>query len=148
MKYIGNYSSYVPGELIKNLKDSEGNEITDYQMFDSKSLGIDIRLPNLPEQRESVVWNIFKFNPGQLEYVYSDNFLSNSTDSLKYIMFLNDWEIGHIFTCDQEMLTNFKAGDIYQLDNRSAKYSWANIGYSNLHFLEIKMTNNKTEITL
>lgn len=142
MKYIGNYHSYIPAGLIDNLKDSEGCEITDYQKFNCDNLEIEINIPELPEQRKLITWNLFKFNPGQLEYVYTDDFLSNSQDSLKYIMFLNDWEIGHIFTCGEEMLTNYKTGDVYQLNDRSAKYSWANIGYSNLHFLEIKMTDN------
>jgi hypothetical protein len=116
MKYIGNYK-----ELVSN--------------FDN----IDLKLLNLPEQRQTSMCNILEFEPGKIEYAHVDNFLSTANNPVKYLMFLNDWEIGHILTYNGDMLADYKVGDLYQLTDSTLTYCYANIGYTSSTILEIKL---------
>jgi hypothetical protein len=116
MKYIGNYK-----DLLSN-----GDEF-------------DLKLLTLPEKRQISTCEILKFEPGKIEYAHHDNFLSTAKNSLKYIMFLTDWQIGHILTCNGDMLSDYIVGDLYQLDKGDATYCCANIGYTTSSMLEIKL---------
>lgn len=121
MKYIGNYKELVPLDVSS----------------------FDIKLLNLPV-RELSYHDVLEFEPGKIIYTHTDEFLCHSVDPLKYIMFLTDWDIGHIFTYNDEMLTDYKVGDLYQFSNDTAIiYSWANIGYTTSKVLEIRLTNGE-----
>ena len=120
MKYIGNYKELVPGS----------NEF-------------DLKLLNLPEQRQTSVYSILEFEPGKIEYAHIDNFLSTANNPVKYIMFLTDWEIGHILTYNGDMLADYKIGDLYQLVDGDMTYCYANIGYTTSSMLEIKLCNEE-----
>ncbi len=117
MKYIGNYKDLIPKDDVN-----------------------DIELPPLPETRQSSSWVISTFEPGRYELTHKDSFISNSPNPVKYIMFLTDWEIGHIFTYNSSMRADYKAGDLYELDkDPEVIYSCANIGYTTSSMLEIRL---------
>ena len=59
-------------------------------------------------------------------------------------MFLTDWDIGHIFSYGDKMLSDYKAGDMYELDrDPEIIYSCANIGYTPSSILEIKLCDGE-----
>lgn len=100
---------------------------------------------NLVEKRKVSTQNTLVFEPGKVEYVHKDQFLSNANNPLKYIMFLTDWEIGHIFTYGDQMLSDYKAGDLYQVDEDSETiFCWANIGYTPSSVLEILLHDGES----
>ena len=120
MKYIGNYK-----ELVLNIDE------------------IDLKLLNLPQQRHTSECNVLEFEPGKIEYAHLDDFLSTANNPVKYIMFLNNWEIGHILTYNGEMLADYKVGDLYQLTDSTIIYCCANIGYTSSTILEIKLSDKE-----
>lgn len=93
---------------------------------------------DLVEKRKTNTQNTLVFEPGKIEYAHTDQFLSNNNNPLKYIMFLTDWEIGHIFSHGDNMLSDYKSGDLYQVDdNADTVFCIANIGYTTSSMLEI-----------
>jgi hypothetical protein len=119
MKFIGNYKELIDEEAVK--------------------------LPALPEQRNILESQILTFEPGKVEYTHTDQFLVSYLNPVKYFMFLTNWDIGHIFTYGDRMLSGYKAGDLYQItDAPETIYSWANIGYTTSRVLEIKTHNGDT----
>ena len=120
MKYIGNYKELIPENCEK---------------FDISTL-------HLPEKRLVSFLNTLKLEPGYIDYTHTDKFLCDFIEPVKYLMFLNDWTIGHILTYNDKMISNYKAGDLYQIDNdQSIAYCLANIGYNTLNILEINLHN-------
>ena len=60
-------------------------------------------------------------------------------DVIRYTMFLQDWEPGHIFVYDDTYISNYKAGDIYEWSNPMTVHGPANIGYNTRYTLQITM---------
>jgi hypothetical protein len=117
MKLVGNYK-----ELVSSIDD------------------FDLSMLTLPETRQFQSCNILEFEPGKIDYTHLDVFLSATVNPIKYVMFLTDWELGHIFMYDENMLSDYSKGDLYQLENDpSITYCCANIGYSTSNILEIKL---------
>lgn len=121
MKYVGNYKELVP---------------LDADSFKLELLGV--------PPREIAYCDILEFEPGKIIYTHTDQFLCNAINPVKYIMFLTDWDIGHIFTYNDEMLSDYKIGDLYQYsDDNTVIYSWANIGYTTSKVLEITLSDGE-----
>lgn len=117
MKYIGNYKSLIVNEHIDKLE-----------------------LPDTFEKRQNKLINILEFEPGKLKHTYNDQFVLCGANPVKYLVFLNDWSIGYIFTYNDQMLADYKQGDVFQLDNDSnIIYTWANIAYEGFSVLEITL---------
>lgn len=117
MKYIGNFKDFVKDDIDA--------------------------IPPLPVKRQYTDWSVHIFEPGKVEYVHTDQFLTYNKNPVKYYMFLTDWEIGHIFTYGEQMLADYKAGDLFEVDDSSETiFSIANIGYSESRMLEIKLHGN------
>ena len=54
-------------------------------------------------------------------------------------MFLQDWEPGHIFAYDDKMLSNYKAGDLYEWSDPECVHGPTNIGYTPRLTLQITL---------
>ena len=119
MKYIGNYKDQIP-------KDSSNNA----------------SLPAGFEKRQNASIKLVEYDPGKILYTHTDQFLSQLNNPIKYIMFLNDWQIGHIFTYNDQMLADYKEGDVFQFNSdTSIVYSQANIAYEAFSVLEITIAD-------
>jgi hypothetical protein len=119
MKLVGNYK-----ELVSCIGD------------------FDLSMLTLPETRQTQSCNILEFEPGKIDYTHTDIFLSNAVNPIKYVMFLTDWELGHIFMYNNNMLSDYFKGDLYQLDSDpTVTYCCANIGYVTSNILEIKLSD-------
>lgn len=117
MKLVGNYK-----ELVSSIDD------------------FDLSILPLSETRQFQSCNILEFEPGKIDYTHLDVFLSATVNPIKYVMFLTDWELGHIFMYNENMLSDYSKGDLYQLENDpSITYCCANIGYSTSNILEIEL---------
>jgi len=52
---------------------------------------------------------------------------------------LQDWEIGHIFKFQDEIVTNYKKGDIYEYDDAQGLHGAANIGLTPRVVLQVTL---------
>jgi hypothetical protein len=43
---------------------------------------------------------------------------------------MQDFEIGHVFLYGQNMISNYKAGDVYKFENETDIHGAANIGHT------------------
>ena len=81
-------------------------------------------------QQPGQVWNLHidkleKFNKADPHSVY------------RFMIMLNDWEPGHFYCFDNNMHTNWKAGDVYSVDWHNSSYASANAGTSNRIILQL-----------
>ena len=99
----------------------------------------DIDLPELPQTRNEIFWWIVKLKPGQYQTVHQDPHLYTSINAVRYTMFLQDWEPGHIFIYKNKTITNYKAGDLFEWDDPLMEHAVVNAS-SNIRFsLQISM---------
>jgi hypothetical protein len=73
--------------------------------------------------------------------MHIDPHLTEVTGFVRYTMFLQDWEPGHIFAYDDKMLSNYKAGDLYEWSDPECIHGPANIGYNTRLTLQITLHN-------
>jgi hypothetical protein len=97
--------------------------------------------PELPETRKNKFWWFVKLYPGEFQAMHVDPHLTELKDFVRYTMFLQDWEPGHIFVYDDKMLSNYKAGDLYEWSDPECVHGPANIGYNPRLTLQITLHN-------
>lgn len=155
MKYINNFNHWINPEWIKELlantgtgRPAEGqrpdtpemveeyrkareagykdNDIYFY-MFDNKNVSFNIEPPFVTEKYH---WWITKMLPGNFMPIHKDPHTMYQKNSKRYWMPLQDWEPGHIFLYEDQVITNYKAGDVWMYEEASAVHGAANIGYT------------------
>lgn len=95
--------------------------------------------PNLPDSRKHSHWWFVKLYPGEFQAMHIDPHLTEVTNFVRYTMFLQDWEPGHIFVYDDKILNNYKAGDLYEWSDPETIHGPANIGYNPRLTLQITL---------
>jgi hypothetical protein len=153
MKYIGNYASWIQQEWIDAILSKNGQarprdwppssavESAEYSKY--KTAGYDLKAVNWwlyeyndilfdiipPWTTGKIHWWFTKMLPGQFMPVHSD---PHTHDVLcnRYWMPMQDFEIGHVFLYGQNMISNYKAGDVYQFENETDIHGAANIGHT------------------
>jgi hypothetical protein len=113
-----------------------------FHQFNEKSKDMqnfDIALPILPEKRKYCFWWFVKLLPGEMQAMHIDPHLVEVSNPVRYTMFLQDWEIGHIFVYENKMLSDYKAGDIYEWSDPMTVHGVTNIGYKTRFTLQITM---------
>jgi len=88
-----------------------------FHQFNPKSKdmqGFEVTLPVLPKTRKVTAWWFVKLLPGEQQAMHIDPHLIEVNNPVRYSLFLQDWEPGHIFVYDNTMLTGYKAGDVYE----------------------------------
>ena len=93
-------------------------------------------LPDIADNRQTLWW-IVKLYPGQMQAMHFDPHLIEIPNPKRYTMFLQDWQPGHIFTWGDKMLSNYKAGDLYQWSDPMCYHGVVNIGYETRYTLQI-----------
>lgn len=113
-----------------------------FQQFNAKSKDMqefDIVLPEFPEQRKYCHWWFVKLLPGQMQAMHIDPHLIEVKNPVRYTMFLEDFQPGHIFVYDDKMISNYKAGDVYEWSDPMMVHGVVNIGYNNRYTLQVTM---------
>jgi hypothetical protein len=98
-----------------------------------------ITLPDLPEKRKRTFWWFVKLNPGELQSMHIDPHLVEVKNPVRYTMYLQDYQPGHIFVWDDHMNVNYKAGDLYEWSDPMIVHGCVNIGYETRLTLQITM---------
>jgi hypothetical protein len=96
-------------------------------------------LPHVLKQRSNVNWWFVMLYPGEFQAMHVDPQLTEVKNFVRYTMFLQDWEPGHIFVYDDTYLSNYKAGDMYEWSDPMTVHGPANIGYNTRYTLQITM---------
>jgi len=96
-------------------------------------------LPNVPEQRSNVSWWFVMLYPGEFQAMHIAPQLTEVINPVRYTMFLQDWEPGHIFVYDDKYISNYKAGDMFEWSDSMTVHGPANIGYNTRYTLQITM---------
>jgi hypothetical protein len=66
--------------------------------------------------------------PGNFMPMHKDPHTMYEKNSRRFWMPLQDWAQGHIFVYEDEVITNYKAGDVYMYQDAQALHGAANIG--------------------
>jgi hypothetical protein len=83
---------------------------------------------NTPWCSGKVSWWITKMMPGQYMPIHSDPFTQESNVKRYWVPLMN-YVPGHVFIYKDKMITNYKAGDLYEFDISTELHAAANISY-------------------
>jgi hypothetical protein len=160
MKLIGNYKTWVdpqwfkltmelPGKprpnfnkLINSFEKHQYKEAEDagynfekslWTIYEKDDLELDIVFPWCTGK---TAWWITKLMPGQYMPMHSDPFTHDAVIK-RYWVPLMDYEPGHIFIYKDDMIKDYKLGDLYQFDNAIEMHGAANISYSPRIMLQV-----------
>jgi hypothetical protein len=118
------------------------NNKHNFQQFNSKSMDMsnfNIEMPKMPKSRNSYHWWFIKLLPGQMQTMHIDPHLVEVKNPVRYTMFLEDFQPGHIFVYDDKMISNYKAGDVFEWSDPMIVHGVVNIGYNTRYTLQITM---------
>lgn len=98
-----------------------------------------ITLPELPQTRKQIFWWIVKLKPGQYQTVHQDPHLYTSINPVRYTMYLQDWQPGHIFIYKDKSIAGYKAGDLFEWDDPLMEHAVVNTSQNTRYSLQISM---------
>jgi len=107
--------------------------------FSPEMVDLELKIPELPKSRKNIFWWIIKLRPGQIQPMHIDPHLTGAINPVRYTMFLQDWQPGHIFVYDDKILTNYKAGDVYEWSDPMVEHGVSNIAYETRYTVQIAM---------
>ena len=113
-----------------------------FHMLGPRSPGMEnfkFTMPTLPESRNNLNWWFVKLYPGEFQIMHIDPHTVDVKNLVRYTIFLQDWEPGHIFVWDDKYLSNYKAGDMYEWSDPMTLHAPANIGYNTRYTLQITL---------
>lgn len=102
-----------------------------------------IKLPEFPQTRNEILWWIVKLKPGQYQTVHQDPHLFTATNPVRYTMYLQDWQPGHIFIYKNKTISNYKAGDLFEWDDSLGEHAVVNLSNTNRYSLQISMQDKR-----
>jgi hypothetical protein len=111
-----------------------------FQQFNSGSADMKdfkFELPKLPNDDRKLAWWFIKLLPGQMQAMHFDPHLIEMKNPERYTLFLQDWQPGHIFTWEDNMIANYFAGDLYKWSDPMCFHGCVNIGYETRYTLQI-----------
>lgn len=111
-----------------------------FQQFNVNSADMQdytFELPKIEGDDRRMSWWFVKLLPGQMQAMHFDPHLLSCRNPIRYTMFLQDWQPGHIFTYDNKMIADYKAGDMYRWDDPMCYHGVVNIGYETRYTFQI-----------
>jgi hypothetical protein len=149
MKYIGNYQFDGLRELaIMHVGSRRPRDIPHKESWDgytaaSKAGHYDLNAVyweiveqgqidtdlKFPWTNSNTHWWISKMTPGQFMPMHVDP-IAEKRKCNRYWIPLQDYEPGHIFIYDTELIKDYVAGDVYQFNDSDGYHGAANIGHS------------------
>lgn len=110
---------------------------TYFQMFDKTNCSFDI--PEFHTCGRKMHWWIIKMMPGDFMPMHIDPHTHYEKNSSRFWMPLIDWEMGHIFVYEDQVIANYKAGDLWEYTDAQALHGAANIGLVPRVILQISL---------
>lgn len=153
MKYIGNYSTWIKKEWVNTILSTDGQarprdwppasavESAEYSKYKTAGYDLsavnwwvyehrDLRLDIIPPWTSNKIhWWFTKMMPGQFMPVHTDPHAHDQPCN-RYWMPLQDYEFGHVFLYNNQMISDYKKGDVYMFDNERDMHGAANIGHT------------------
>jgi hypothetical protein len=153
MKFVGNYKHWITKEVVDFLLNNDGTprpnggENPDCEEFKlAPQVGYDMtktwwyfyNQKNMPfdlvppiETDKSVIWWFIKMLPGNYMPMHRDPHVEHNDigNPKRYWMALQDYEPGHVFIYKDTMLTNYKAGDLWEYEDANELHGACNISY-------------------
>lgn len=112
-----------------------GDNLIMAEIFDRRNCPFKLDLEEL-NQFLNGDWWIVKQMPGQFMPLHRDT--ANIHDkNYRFWMPWKDYEAGHVFIHENRLISNYKAGDIYQYNKDNDLHGSANIGFSSRIVLQI-----------
>jgi hypothetical protein len=153
MNYIGNFSNWIQDTWIQEILSSIGQarprdwppafviETAEYKR--AQEAGYDLSAVNWWVYEEKDVsfkitppwvtgryhWWITKLTPGQYMPMHTDPH-THESDCVRYWIPFQDYVPGHIFVYKDQMMFNYKRGDVYSYHDSQDLHGAANIGHS------------------
>lgn len=115
-----------------------------FHQFNAKSndmVDIEVVLPQFPEIRKYSAWWFVKLLPGEMQAIHIDPHLVEVQDPVRYSLFLQDWQPGHIFAYDNTVLTGYKSGDVYEWSDPMCKHGVVNVSNETRYTLQVTYHN-------
>jgi hypothetical protein len=162
MRFIGNYKDWIDPEWISYVLSNKGDgrpaegqkpnssemedeyrraKLAGYQddaiyfwMFDKNNTPFDIVPPFINGPHH---WWITKMLPGNFMPMHKDPHTSYEKNSQRFWIPLTDWAPGHIFMYEDQVITNYLSGDVWQYTEAGALHGAANIGHAPRVVLQI-----------
>jgi hypothetical protein len=116
------------------------NRNHDFQQFNERSkdlLNYNFKLPPIPNDDRKTLWWFVKLLPGQMQAMHFDPHLLETSNPKRYTVFLQDYIPGHIFVWDDKMISNYKAGDMFEWTDPMCYHGCVNIGYETRYTLQL-----------
>jgi hypothetical protein len=113
-----------------------------FHQFNARSIDMQefkVVLPELPESRAQLQWWFVKLYPGEMQAMHVDPHLLSVSNPVRYTMFLEDFVPGHIFVYDDKLMSNYKAGDMYEWSDPMIVHGVSNISYTTRYTLQITL---------
>jgi hypothetical protein len=153
MKFIGNYGSWIQDIWNEELLIKEGQarpkdrlsvvdtDTVEYRkiytaaynlgsvywwVYESKDVSFDILPPWI--DHNNFHWWITKLTPGQMMPVHTDPH-THEQPCKRYWVPLQNYQAGHVFIINDEMISNYSKGDVYEYDDPQAVHGAANISH-------------------
>jgi hypothetical protein len=120
-----------------------------FRVFRSNSPDLkdyNFNLPKLPKLGSNTFWWFVKLNPGELQLMHydmhvlgvfhNDQSFSQVTKTVeiknpvRYTMFLEDWQPGHVFVWKDQTIANYRAGDIFEWSDPELLHGVVNLSFS------------------
>ena len=105
-----------------------------FYMFTKNNTSFDIVAPFIEGKYH---WWITKMLPGNFMPVHVDPHTMFQKNSKRYWMPWQDYEPGHLFLYEDQVITDYKKGDLYEYADSSAIHGAANIGHTPRIVLQI-----------
>lgn len=96
-------------------------------------------LPSLAKNRKYTQWWFVKLLPGEMQAMHIDPHLLDVKNPVRYTLFLQDFEPGHIFVYDDKLMSNYKSGDMYEWSDPMIVHGVTNISYNTRYTLQITL---------
>lgn len=152
MIYLGNYADWIRPEWVDYLMNNTGyprpgNKILENSFEENQNQSVanngyaeqvywykftpeNFPFDLTPPFGKAKLWWFVKLLPGNLIPLHRDQEEEVGNQTNLYWMSLADYEPGHMFVCKDELLTNYKKGDLYQLDHANDLHGSCNIGFT------------------
>lgn len=111
-----------------------GDDSIYFWMFDKNNTSFNIDPPFITGKCH---WWITKMLPGNFMPMHHDPHTSYEKNSQRYWLPLTDWSPGHVFMYEDQVITNYKIGDVWQYTEAGALHGAANIGHTPRVILQI-----------
>lgn len=117
-----------------------------YYIYEDDDLPFDMGLPPFIqlEKGQGYYYNLFKYNPGQILPIHSDNNTEREKNCKRYWMPWLDYTEGHVFIYESHLMTQYKAGDVFEFPNAFGVHSACNLSMTPRILYQLTVYDIKT----